>query len=52
MKLALAALVYLVIALVLCAGILLMIAGQPWLLVIALLAYVVAFSKIGCLGQH
>ena len=52
MKLALAALVYLVLALVLCTGIVLTVAGKPWLLIIAFLLYVVAFGKIGCLSQH
>jgi hypothetical protein len=45
MKLALAALVYLLIALILSVGILLTIAGKPWLLIIALVAYVVAFGR-------
>jgi hypothetical protein len=45
MKLALAALVYLLIALVLSAGILLTIAGKPWLLIIAFVAYVAAFGR-------
>ena len=52
MKLALAALVYLLIALVLSVGILLTIAGKPWLLIVAFVAYAVAFAKIGCLSQH
>ena len=52
MKLALAALVYLLIALILSVGILLLITGKPWLLIIAFVAYVVAFAKIGCLSQH
>jgi len=52
MKLALAALVYSLIALILSVGILLLITGKPWLLIIALVAYVVAFAKIGCLSQH
>ena len=52
MKLALAALVYSLIALILSVGILLTIAGKPWLLIIAFVAYVVAFAKIGCLSQH
>ena len=52
MKLALAALVYLVIVLVLSVGVLLMVAGKPWPLIIAFVAYVVAFAKIGCLSQH
>jgi hypothetical protein len=51
MKLALAALVYLVIALVLSLGILLLLTGKPWLLIIAVLVYIVAFSKIGCLSH-
>jgi len=49
MKLALAFLVYVLIGLVLSGGILLLLAGQPWLLIIAFLAYVVAFGKIGCM---
>jgi hypothetical protein len=52
MKLALAALVYLLIALTLSVGILLTIAGKPWLLIVAFVAYAVAFAKIGCLSQH
>jgi hypothetical protein len=52
MKLALAALVYLGMALVLCTGIVLMVAGKPWLLIIAFLLYAAAFGKFGCLGQH
>jgi hypothetical protein len=51
MKLALAALIYLVIALVLSLGILLLLTGKPWLLIIAVLVYIVAFSKIGCLSH-
>ena len=51
MKLALAILVYLIIGVVLGAGILLMIAGKPWLLIISFLAYLLAFSKIGCLSH-
>lgn len=43
-----AVLVYLLIGLVLSWGILLLLAGKPLLLIIALLAYVVAFGKIGC----
>jgi hypothetical protein len=52
MKLTLAILVYGLIGLTLCAGILLVLAGKPWLLICALLAYLVAFGKIGCLSQH
>lgn len=49
MKFALAIFVYLLIGLILGAGILLLIAGKPWLFIAALIAYVVAFGKIGCL---
>lgn len=49
MKLALAVFVYAAMALVLGAGILLLMAGKPWFLIVALLAYVVAFGKIGCM---
>jgi hypothetical protein len=48
MKLALAVLVYLLIGLVLSWGILLLLAGKPWLFIVAFLAYIVAFGKIGC----
>lgn len=48
MKLALAILVYLVIALILGAGILLLLAGRPWLLIIGAVGFVVAFARIGC----
>ena len=49
MKFALAILVYLLIGMVLSAGILLLLAGKPWLLLLAVLAYVVAFGRIGCM---
>jgi hypothetical protein len=48
MKLALAVLVYALIGLVLSWGILLLLSGKPWLFLIAFLAYIVAFGKIGC----
>ena len=51
MKLALAILVYVLIGLVLCGGVLLVMAGKPWLLIFALVAYLVAFGKIGCLSN-
>jgi F0F1-type ATP synthase assembly protein I len=41
--------VYLLIGLVLGWGILLTVKGNPWLLIVSFLAYVVAFAKIGCL---
>jgi thiosulfate reductase cytochrome b subunit len=40
---------YLIIAFVLGWGILLAVTGHYWLLAVGLLAYVVAFAKIGCL---
>jgi len=51
MKLFLAILTYLLIGAVLGWGILLAVAGNPWLLVVAVLAYLVAFAKIGCLSH-
>jgi hypothetical protein len=48
MKLAMAVLVYVLIGLILSGGILLLLDGKPWLFVIAFLAYVIAFGKIGC----
>jgi len=49
MKFALAILTYLLVGLILSAGILLLLAGKPWLLILGLLAYAVAFGKIGCM---
>jgi hypothetical protein len=51
MKFALAILAYLIIGLVLGWGILSAVKGNIWVLVIAFLAYVVAFGKIGCLPK-
>ena len=51
MKLAMAFLVYSVIALVLGVGILLLVAGKPWLFIVAIPVYLIAFSKIGCLSH-
>ncbi len=48
MKFILATAVYLLMGLVLAWGILLMMGGNPWLLIVAGLAYLIAFSKIGC----
>ena len=48
MKLALAVLVYALIGLVLSWGILLLLAGKPWLFIVAFLVYLIAFGKIGC----
>lgn len=49
MKLALAVLVYVLIGVVLGAGILLTVAGKPWFLIAAIIVYVVAFGRIGCM---
>lgn len=49
MKLALAVLVYLLMGVVLGAGILLTVAGKPWFLLAAVIVYVAAFGKIGCM---
>jgi hypothetical protein len=51
MKLILAILAYLLIAVVLGVGILLTIAGKPWLLIISFLVYALVFAKIGCLSH-
>ena len=51
MKLLMAVLAYLVIGLVLSWGILLAVKGDPWLLIVGGLAYVVAFAKLGCLPK-
>jgi len=48
MKFALAILVYLIIALILGGGILMLLAGKPWLLIIGAVSFIVAFGKIGC----
>jgi len=49
MKLFLAIVVYLVIGLILGAGIfLLAVKGSPWVLIVGALVYIVAFGKIGC----
>ena len=49
MKFFLALIVYLLIAAVLGWGMLLMVKGSPWLLIVSFLAYCVAFGKLGCL---
>lgn len=43
--------VYLLIGLVLSWGILLTFKGNYWFLIVSLLAYIVAFAKIGCLPK-
>ncbi|HWX19212.1 MAG TPA: hypothetical protein VN578_04800 [Candidatus Binatia bacterium] len=49
MKFFLAILAYLLIGVVLGWGILLTMKGNPWLLIVSFVAYVVAFGKLGCL---
>ena len=49
MKFVLAILAYLLISFMLCWGILLLVRGNPWLLIAAFLGYAVAFAKLGCL---
>ena len=48
MKFALAILVYLLMAAILGGGILMLVNGKPWLLIIGLPAFVIAFGKLGC----
>jgi hypothetical protein len=48
MKFALAILAYVIIALILGAGILLVVAGHPTLLIVAAAAFILAFARIGC----
>jgi hypothetical protein len=52
MKLCMAFLVYFMIVLTLSTAFFLLVAGKPWLCLIAFPIYLVAFSKIGCLSQH
>jgi hypothetical protein len=49
MKFALAILVYLLMAAILGVGILLVVSGKPLFLIIALVVYVVAFGRLGCM---
>jgi hypothetical protein len=51
MKFGLAVLAYLIIGLVLGWGILSVVKGNIWVFIIALLAYVIAFARIGCLPK-
>jgi hypothetical protein len=48
MKFALAILVYLLMAAILGGGILMLVHGRPWLLLIGIPAFLIAFGKIGC----
>jgi hypothetical protein len=49
MKFALAILVYILIGLFLSLGIIMLLHGSPWLFIASLLAYILAFAKIGCM---
>lgn len=51
MKFFMAIVVYLLMGAVLGWGILLLLAGKPWLLIAALIVYLIGFSKIGCLSH-
>jgi hypothetical protein len=51
MKFALAILVYLLMAAILGAGILLVVLGKPLFLIIVFIVYVVAFGKLGCMAH-
>jgi len=52
MNFALAILVYLLMGGVIGAGILLLVAGKPLFFIVTLVAFVIAFAKLGCLTQH
>jgi hypothetical protein len=49
MKFALAILVYLLMAAILGAGIVLLVSGKPLFFIIVFIAYVVAFGRLGCM---
>ena len=49
MKFLLAIIAYFLIAVILGWGILLAVKGNPWLLIVGFIGYVVAFGKLGCL---
>ena len=51
MKFLMAILVYLVIGLILGAGMIMAVKGKPSLLIVGFIAYAVAFGKIGCLPK-
>ena len=48
MKFALAIFVYLLIGFILSAGILLLIAGKPWLFALGVIGFIALFGKVGC----
>ncbi len=51
MKFLLAVLAYVVIGLVLGCGLVMAVKGNPWLLIVGFIAYVVGVGKIGCLPK-
>jgi hypothetical protein len=51
MKFALAILVFVLFGLAIGGGILMMIAGSPWLFILAMLAFLGTFAKYGCASQ-
>ncbi|MGO8929419.1 MAG: hypothetical protein ACLQU3_21340 [Limisphaerales bacterium] len=51
MKFLAAIIAYVAIGLILGWGVLLAVKGEPWLLIVALLTYAVAFAKLGCLPK-
>jgi len=51
MKFVMAIVAYLIIGVVLGAGIIAAVKGSPWFLIFGLIAYVVSFAKIGCLPK-
>jgi hypothetical protein len=51
MKFVFGILIYVIIGLILGLGMMQMVHGKPWLLLVGLLAYVVAFGAIGCLPK-
>jgi hypothetical protein len=52
MKFALAILIFLLMAGVLGAGILMLLAGKPLLLVVGIVGFALLFAKYGCLSSH
>jgi len=48
MKFFLAIFIYLAMAAILGGGILLLVAGKPWLFIIAVPSFIIAFGKLGC----
>jgi hypothetical protein len=51
MKFLAAILIYAAMAALLGAGILLLVAGKPWLLIIGAVGFIVAFGRIGCMPR-